>query len=153
MNFRLERNQRGQLVLTDEAGEQHVDVEPIRGFPITDPQHHISIVDALGREVLFVESLDDVPEPARTSLLDELAQREFIPVIRRVVNLPEHSEPSTWQVDTDRGITTFELESEDSVHRRDRNRVSIVDSHGIRYEIEDVRKLDAHSRKILERFL
>lgn len=151
--FSLERNPRRQLVLTDSDGTRHVDVEAIRAFPLTDPRHHISILDEKGREVLFIESIDEVPEPERAALEDALSQREFVPEIRKVLNTPEHTEPSTWQVETDRGVTTFELESEDSVHRRDGRRVSIVDTHGIRYEIPDVNRLDHHGRKVLERFL
>ena len=152
MTFMLERNERRQLVLVD-GGERIVDVEPVRAFPLSDPRRMISIVDSRGREVRFIESLDAIPEATRKVIESELALREFVPTLLRVVNAPEHTEPATWQVETDRGITTFELESEDSVHRRGPYRVSIVDSHGIRYEIPDTRKLDYHSKRVLDRFL
>jgi hypothetical protein len=151
--FTLERDERRHLVLTDEKGQRFADIEPVRAFPLSDPRHAISICDSQGREILFIDSLDDVDEQTRSILEAELGQREFVPVIRRVLNTPAQTEPATWQVETDRGVTTFELESEDSVHRRDPHRVSIVDSRGIRYEIPDTRKLDFHSRRVLDRFL
>jgi hypothetical protein len=56
-------------------------------------------------------------------------------------------------VETDRGPTQFVLESDGDVRRLSRNRAFIFDSHGTRYQVEDVRKLDARSRRYLERYL
>ncbi len=150
--FKLERDERGQLVL-ERDGSRWVDVAPVRAFPLSDPRHNISIVDSAGREVLAVPSLDEAPAAAREVLERELEAREFVPVILRVLNTPGNAEPATWQVETDRGPTTFEVESEDSIFRRGPHRVSIVDSHGIRYEIPDSRTLDAHSKRVLDRYL
>jgi len=152
-NFTLFRDSRRRLVLTTESGQQFVDVDPVRAFPISDPRRSISICDRQGREILSIDSLDDVPDGTRRTLEAELAEREFVPVILKVLNTPARSEPATWHVETDRGVTTFEVENEDSVHRRDPHRISIIDSRGIRYEIPDTRELDSHSRHVLDRFL
>jgi hypothetical protein len=69
------------------------------------------------------------------------------------VGTPPRTEPSLWQVETDRGLTSFEAESEDSIYRREPRQVSVVDVRGIRYLIPDTRKLDKHSRRVLDRFL
>lgn len=151
--FTLERDQWRQLVLTDDEGNRHSGVEPVRAFPLTDPRHHISLCDAQGREILEVASLDELPEALRTLLEEELAQREFVPLILRILNTPPETEPAQWKVETDRGVTTFELDTEDNVHRLGKRQVSIVDSQGIRYLIADTRKLDSHSRHVLDRFL
>lgn len=151
--FRLERDEEGQLVFTPAEGEAVAGVYPVRAFPLSAPGRCISICDEQGHEVWWIESLEELDDEARALVESELAQREFIPVILRVLNTPAQTEPATWQVETDRGVTTFEVESEDSVHRRGPHRVSIVDSRGIRYEIPDTRRLDAHSRRVLERFL
>lgn len=151
--FTLKADGRRRLILTDEAGQEFLDVNPVRAFPLSDPQHSISICDDLGRELVYLDSLD-VLDPGQRELVEEkLAEREFVPVIHRIVNTPPLAEPSSWRVETDRGITTFEVESEDSVYRREPHQVSIVDVTGIRYLIPDTRMLDAHSRRVLERFL
>jgi hypothetical protein len=149
----LVRDAERRLVFTAPDGKVHLEVEPVRAFPLSDPAHAVSILDALGREIYYIDSLEDVEPEGRRALEQELARREFVPVILRVVNTPPRTEPATWKVETDRGITTFEIESEDSVHRRDPFRISIVDRAGIRYEIPDTRTLDAHSRNVLDRFL
>ena len=55
-------------------------------------------------------------------------------------------------METDRGPSTFQLNSEDDVRRIEPDQASIVDSHGVRYLIRDVRRLDATSRRILDHF-
>ena len=151
--FRLECDSRGRLTLIMASGERHENVEPVRAFPLSDRRRFISICAHDGREILEIESLDAV-DPDTGSLLEaELARREFLPVVLRIVNNPADSEPSTWQVETDRGVTTFDIESADNVHRRTDHEVSLIDTHGIRYVIPDVRMLDHHSRRILDRFL
>jgi hypothetical protein len=151
--FTLERDAFGHLIFTGEDGARVADVDPVRAFPLSDPRRHISICDSLGREICAIESLDDLDPALRAMLEAELAHREFIPVIQRILGTPAKTEPATWTVETDRGVTSFELESEDNVHRRDAHAVSIVDARGIRYEIPDTRKLDHHSRRVLDRFL
>jgi hypothetical protein len=152
-NFGLQHDAWGRLVLIDADGRRFVGVEPIRVFPISSPQHWISICDAEGREIACVEDLAKLPERARQVLEEDLARREFIPQIKRIVKVSGGSEPSEWEVETDRGTTTFMLKSDDDVRRLGAHSVLIMDSYGIRYLIADSRQLDAHSRRLLERYL
>jgi hypothetical protein len=152
-SFSLERDAWERLVLVDQDGQRYAGVEPIRAFPISDPAYAISIVDSEGRELIHVGALDDLRPAVREVIEVELARREFVPLVRRIVNDPPDSEPAEWTVETDRGVTTFQLESEDDVHRTDQHQFTIVDSHGIRYLIPDARKLDGFSRRVLDRFL
>jgi hypothetical protein len=151
--FTIERDGSDRLVLVDSSGRRHIGVEAVRAFPISDPQHAISICDSKGREILYIPSLDTLPTSIRETLELELSQREFVPIIRRILNCPPDTEPTEWKVETDRGVTVFQLESETDVHRNEGGRVTLVDSHGIRYLIPDPKQLDAHSRRILDRFL
>jgi hypothetical protein len=152
-HFTLERDSRQHLVLVDGQGERYPDVVPVRAFPLSDPLHSISICDRNGRELVYVDALEEL-EPATRAMVEEaLAQREFVPVILRIIGTPPRTEPTVWHVETDRGVTSFEVESEDSIYRREPRQVSVVDVRGIRYLIPDTRKLDAHSRRILDRFL
>ena len=45
----------------------------------------------------------------------ELVRREFIPVILKCFR--HHAKPSQWRVETDRGPTAFQINSEDDVRR------------------------------------
>ena len=147
----LEHDPFGRLTMMRD-GQRLVGVFPVRAFPVSDPDHWISICDADGCEILCIEKLADLPADVRRMVEEELARREFIPVIGRIV-IATHEEPSQWTVETDRGVASFSLNSEDDVRRIEPHQASIVDTHGIRYLIPDIRRLDAASRRLLDHFL
>lgn len=151
--FTLTHDTWGRLVMSDADGREHIGVEPVRAFPITDPRHGIALCDADGRELLWIEVLDDVPQPARQVIEDELARRQFVPILKRILRVSSPVEPSEWEVETDRGRTRFPLKSEEDVRSLAGHLAIITDAHGIRYLIPDVRAVDAATRRVLERYL
>ena len=151
--IQLERDSWGKLILIDDGGRRHAGIVPVRGFPISDPHHFVSICDAAGHELVCIENVADLPSDTRQLLEDDLATRDFIPVITRVHHISSLAEPCAWDVETDRGRTQFVLKSEDDVRRLTPHRAFIIDSHGIRYLIRDARELDATSRRFVEWYL
>ena len=77
----------------------------------------------------------------------------YLPTIRRIHAIEGITEPTTWDVDTDRGRTKFRLRSEEDVRRVVGSRVIIVDDHGVRYLVADYTKFDATSRRLLEQYV
>ena len=142
-----------RLVLTTADGMRHPGVVPVRAFPIAAPNEGLSLVDGDGREVAWVEALDKLPPPLRALIAEELLSREFTPVIRRIVSVSTFSTPSIWQVDTDRGVTSFVLKGEEDIRRLNDGALWIADSHGIQFIVRDRRALDPRSRRLLGRFL
>jgi hypothetical protein len=153
VGFDLKQDAWGRLVMMDSTNRQHIGVEPVRAFPLSDPEHGIALCDAEGHELMWIDDLADLPGPIQEVLLGELAKREFVPVIFRVLKVSALVEPCEWQVETDRGPTSFLLQSEDDIHRLDEHRALVTDAHGIRYLIQDTRTLDSTSRRLLERYL
>ncbi len=151
--FSLSKNERSQLSLIDAAGQRHENVEPIRAFPISDPEHWISLCDPNGREIVQIRDLAELSAEQRTLLLSELTRREFVPVIRRIESISSLAEPCEWFVETDRGPTSFVLNSDEHVRKLGQDRALILDSHGLRYLVPDAKQLDAHSRGLLSRYL
>ncbi len=145
----FDRDQWGQLVMSLPDGTRHVGVEPVRCFPLSDPNHAISLLDADGRELFNLSSLDVLSPAAREALQRELAEREFVPVIQRIVSTSTPNPPCRWDVETNRGRTSFQLESDDDCRRLGLNGILIADSNGIRYTIPDVTQLDAASKRIV----
>ena len=152
--FALERTPFGKLVLTNAAGERFEGVVPVRAFPIQSPEDGISLVSTDGKEVAWVDLLADVPQPAQDLIRAELTTREFMPVVARIVSVSSYSTPCTWTVQTDRGDTEFVLRGDEDIRRIGKeNSLLIADAHGIQYLVRDQFALDAHSKKILDRFL
>ncbi|TDK68219.1 cyanophycin metabolism-associated DUF1854 family protein [Sapientia aquatica] len=149
--FDLTRNSFGKLMLTAN-GETHEGVTPVRAFPIQTPEEGIALVSTDGREVAWVERLVDLPQQVRDLITNELAGREFVPVVDRIIGVSSFSTPCTWTVATDRGETNFVLRVEEDI-RRVGESLLVTDNHGINFLIRNPRKLDKHSRKILDRFL
>ena len=151
-DFELNRDPFGRLVLA--IGNRAYDaVVPVRSFPISSPGEGIALIGADGSELLWIDSLADVPEYARHLIREELASREFIPEIRRIRHVSSFATPSRWQIETDRGDTELVLKSEEDIRRLSATRLLILDNHSVQYLIRDVRTLDKNSRRMLDRFL
>jgi len=151
--FGLAHDPRGRLILIDAEGRRHVGVEPIRAFPISGSTRWVSICDAQGGELAFIDDLAELPRQVRAVLDEDLARRDFVPVVERIVSVSSESEPSDWDVLTDRGATRFTLANDEDVRRLGRQGATIVDAHGTRYLVPVVAALDVASRRLLERYL
>ena len=153
-SLRMNRDAHGRLALTLPDGTVHSGVLPVRAFPLAAPEEGLSLVGADGHELLWLDRLDDLPEPARTLVREELAVREFVPTISKIVKVSSFSTPSTWDVETDRGTTTLVLKAEEDIRRlRGRTALLIASASGVQYAIADSTSLDRASRRLLERFL
>ena len=153
MSFELQRNAFGRLVFTAADGSVHDGVLPVRAFPIAAPGEGLSLLSAEGRELAWIERLDELPAAQRALIDEDLAGREFVPVVRRLLGVSSFSTPSTWSVDTDRGATRFVLKGEEDIRRIGRARLLIADAQSLQFLVPDLTALDRHSKRLLERFL
>lgn len=150
----LSRNPFGKLVWISPDGETFEAVQPVRAFPIQSPEDGIALVSTKGHELVWIDRLCEVPEPAQTLIREELATREFMPVIHDILSVTSFSTPCTWHVRTDRGQTEFVLRGDEDIRRIGVQHALLVeDAHGIQFLIRDWLALNTSSRKILDRFL
>ena len=152
-DYQLQHDASGRLVLIDAAGERHEGVVPVRAFPISAPEDGIALVDAHGHELAWIDRIEALPDNLAGIVADELAIREFMPVISRIISVSSFATPSTWRVATNRGETDLVLKGEEDIRRLAPPALLIADTHGIHYLIRDRGALDAQSRKFLDRFL
>lgn len=153
MDFQLTRNQAGKLVLTLTDGAVHEGVLPVRAFPVHAPNDYVALVSTEGKELVWIDRLEDLTEDVRTLILEEIASREVMPTILSITKVSTYSTPSTWDVTTDRGATKFVLKGEEDIRRLVGTALIITDSHGMRFYIADMAHLDKNSRRVLDRFL
>jgi hypothetical protein len=152
-DFHLERDAFGRLVLTDAEGLRHAGVVPVRAFPLTAPDHGISLVGTDGRELVWIDRIADLPRAMRELLDQDLVARDFAPTLQKLHKVSSFGVPSTWSVSTDRGETRFVLKAEEDIRRLEGGALLIASAHGLQFRIPDAKALDRHSRKLLERFL
>jgi hypothetical protein len=152
-HFDVHRDTFGRWRLTFDDGSVVENVSVVRAFPITQPERGFSIVDAQGHERVWIEQLTDLPDPLAQTLMEALANREFMPEIRSIRAVSTFATPSTWDVLTDRGETKLVLKGEEDIRRLALHAFVIADKHGIHYLIRDITALDKASRRLLDRFL
>ena len=102
--------------------------------------------------MVWIADLDALSPSLARQIEDELAKREFVPVVRRILKVSAPVEPSEWEVETDRGPRRFTVDQEDHVRPLEDGRHLISDSHGMRYLVPKASELDLVSRKLLARF-
>lgn len=151
--FQLRRNRFDRLVFIDAEGKEYEGAIPVRAFPIGAPEEGIALVSAEGHELAWIERWSEVSPACRELIEAELATREFMPVVSRIVGVSSFATPCVWTVETNRGDTAFTLKGEEDIRRLPDAALLIADSHGIQFLIRDSKALDKASRKILDRFL
>ncbi len=152
-DFFLSRNESGRLVLTLPNGQVHVGVVPVRAFPMHAPEQFLAFMSTEGKEVVWVDDLTRLPQETLALIAEEIASREMMPVIQRILSVSTLSTPSTWEIMTDRGATKLILKGEEDNRRLSGSTLMITDSHGLRFMLPDMQALDKNSRRILDRFL
>lgn len=152
-NFTLSKNTFGQLCLRTEDGQFFEQVLPVKAFPISLPGECIALVDRDGHELVWLENLNQISADNQVIIKEELANREFMPVLTRISEVSSFATPSTWTVETNRGATKFVLKGEEDIRRISKDTYLISDNHGVQYLIENIQLLDKHSRRLLDRFL
>ena len=143
----------GKLVVTMADGSQHVGAVVARAFPIASPDQSISVLSAEGKELAWVENLNDLADNERDIATQALQGREFMPEILRLDGVNSFSTPSVWRVQTSRGPAQLVLKGEEDIRRLTVNRLIVADAHGVQFLIRDLPSLDRHTRKLLDRFL
>ena len=148
--FELSRDEWSHLKLSDPTGIEYFDVAIVPLFPISACKQWVSIVSAEGEELACLESMQGLSVSNVALLEEELAIREFVPIIEKVLRVSGIMEPCEWFVETNHGPTSFVLKTEEDVRRISAKAVSITDANGIRYRVEDIKKLDKKSRSFVE---
>jgi hypothetical protein len=149
----LHRDTHGRLLLTRADGSVVQGVVPVRAFPLSAPGEGLSLQGPDGREALWIEQLDALPDASRALIDESLATLEFAPQIRQLRAVSTFSTPSTWEVDTDRGPASFVLKGEEDIRRLEDGTLLVTDSFGVGWRMRPPRELDRRSRRLLERFL
>lgn len=148
----LERDSLGRLVFVDSQGTRHIGVHPVRAFPITAPGAGIGIMDQSGKELFWYPDVAVITKAELGLIEEELAAREFMPVIEKITHVSTFATPSIWDIETDRGPTRIRLKGEEDIRRIAGNTLLIADSNGMQFLIKDATQLDKVSKKLLDRF-
>src|SRR4051812_45864494 len=151
--FELIDDDTAKLILRRPDQEDVKDVRLRRAFPWSMKDRFISIRSSEGKELVLIESLDDLAPELRENILRWLDQHSFIPKITRVRELDVRFGYQQWKVDTDRGPAEFRVQEREDVRFLHDGRFSVKDADGNVYELTSLEKLDDASRRAVEALL
>jgi len=148
---RLERNAKGELI-AHLAGRDtpHEDVSVHRCFPWTLTDQYVSIRDDDGKEIVLLRSLDGLPAATRDLIEQDLAEKFFVPKIKRISSYRAEFGVVYISAETDRGDVTFQIRNRDDVRILSSRRGLFRDVDGNIYEVEDLLALDRASQRHIE---
>jgi len=130
---------------------EHVDVRPARVFPISGSADYVSFLDRDDKEVLLLKHPSDLDPESRRVLEEEMGRAYFVPKITYVYEIEDSHGAARWEVETDRGYRVFDVRDREDVRVIGGRRVLLQDADGNRFEIDDLRELDAHSQRLVDK--
>ena len=148
--LKISRNQFAELEAVLPDGSVHAPVEPVRTFPLTQPNQYISLLDADKNELGLIEDINQLKETDQAVLVEELEKCYFMPKITRIHFIEGRFGVTEWEAETDSGTVSFDLRSRNDITTLDGGRVLIKDIDGNRYEIVNYHQLDPQSVALLE---
>ena len=132
------------------AGEVYTDLEPRRLFPLSGLTRYITLLDSDMKEKAIIRNIDNLDKDSKMAVLGCLEEYYMIPKIVEMIDITEKFGILTWTCRTDRGVRSFRIRNRHSdVKMLFDGRVLVRDSNDNRYEIEDVKKLDKKSQRLL----
>ena len=128
-------------------------VEPRCLFPSSNGRKFITLLDENGTEQAVIRDLDNLPKDQRQVIEDCLTEYYLIPHIVKILNTTEKFGLITLDTETDRGPARIEIRNLLYGFKQVGNRLLLRDSNDNRYEIPDLRQLDAKSRHLLDNYI
>ena len=150
--LRLFRDGSGRLRMTIEGERSYLEVEAVRTFPMSDPDHYVGFLDNQSKVIGIVVELGRMDEESQRLVAESLERHYFVPTITRVYSMKEEFGAVYWDVETDRGRREFVVKGmRDAIQELDNGELLFPDVDGNRYRIVDWRQLDLRSQRLLER--
>ena len=128
-------------------------VEPRCLFPSSNGRKFITLLDENGTEQAVIRDLDNLPKDQRQVIENCLTEYYLIPHIVKILNTTEKFGLITLDTETDRGPARIEIRNLLYGFKQVGNRLLLRDSNDNRYEIPDLRQLDAKSRHLLDNYI
>lgn len=149
----------GALTVTFPGEPTFERVQAFNASPLSHPREFISlrVGEAKGQdvEVGVIEDLDAFPDSDRKLVELELRKRYFVYKVLKINSLREEIGWLYWSVTTDKGIREFSFPRWRQSCAQDlrENGKVIYDFDKNRYEIDDMNRLDRHSRQLFYKYI
>jgi Domain of unknown function (DUF1854) len=147
----------GLLSLDVEQDEAYPDISCVQLFPLSHPLRYVSMCERCGdgmREIGVIRDCADLAQPQRDLVFAHLRLSYFVPEITDILRISGRRGIDTWEVETDRGNTTFTVQDrKESVSLTDLGVVFVVAVDKCRYKITRPGSLPPRARALLDKNL
>ena len=152
-NISFRKDTEGNILLNKDEQEQVI-ANVTAAFPLSDPQKMISLRDHDGQEIGILDDVSRLDPHSKWIISEALERSYFMPRITDILDIQENLNVIEWEVETDKGLRTFEVRNvRKNVRRIGQRQLIIKDVDGNRYEIRDWMTLPPHPQKLLEPYL
>ena len=129
-------------------GDKMEGLLPRRLFPISGLTRYIALMDEEGESVCIISNIKNLLPESREAITGALEEYYMIPKIQKVIKWQKKHGLHVWTALTTHGQVDIEIgDSSNNVKKLYDDRVLIKDVSDNRYEIPDLKQLDAHSLK------
>jgi len=143
-----------RLRLTVGDDRSYPTVRAVWASPMSRPGRFLSLLDGKGDEIALVEDPEALPRESLKAVRRELRLRYLTGAVRRVLSCRQEFGTTYWRVDTDRGVRDFVTQSlQENAQWLSDTHLVLVDVDGNRFDVPDIGRLDAQSRKLLHAVL
>jgi len=149
--MKLEFKQGFGLVHILDGKETSVGIK--RSFPNTHLRKYFSILDDQGKELAFIEKLDDLSESNKSSIEQYFSKLDFKLKILKVFNVLDEFGLRNWEVQTSSGKRSFQSALDNWPQKMNEHEFVIEDLNGDKYWVDLSFNFDAYSRAQLSFFL
>ncbi len=144
----------GVVRLTLENNRSWTRAQPMRAFPLSNPDQYIGFLDVQNKDIGIITNPALLDAESRKIMEEELEKRYFVPLIRKVLSVKEEFGTVTWKVETDRGQRDIMVRNiRDNLQELSASRIIVTDVDGNRYEFPDISRIDGRSQGIILRNL
>ena len=140
-----------QLYFSSVDKEVEVDIVPC--FPWSKPDSYLSLVDDKGKEVDFIENIDDLNDINAKAIREYLAEANFILDIALINNISDEIDLRQYDVETIHGARTFFTKLDDWPAVKENGIILIEDLSGDIFRIKSANDLDKKSQKMINSYL
>jgi hypothetical protein len=143
-----------RLRLTVNEHRSYVTVKPAWASPLSYPNRYLALLDGKGEEIVMLDTPEELTEPSRIAVREELSRRYLTSTVLRVIDARSEFGATYWHVETERGERDFVTQSlQENAQWLSPVHLMLSDVDGNRFELVDVTAMDSRSRTFLDAIL
>ncbi len=143
-----------RLRLTINDDRSYMTVKPVWSAPLSQPGKYLSFLNAKGDEIVMVANPKDLDNESLEAVQEELHRRYLTATVHKIIHAKVEFGATYWHVLSHRGERDFVTQSlQENAIWLSEHHLLLLDVEGNRFEIPDVRELDATSQEYIHSIL